>query len=969
MENEGFLKQNEDATKQLIDYLRSDSVQVRIYQENFLHGKAYIFPKLVISGSSNFTYSGFTNNTELNTVHNEPEAVYIREKWFNRLWERSDDFKDALIEILERSKFGTFTMPFDVYLKALYELQKDDIAWGEGEKADKIFGVSSKVELAEFQEDAVRRVFSRLKKYKGALVADSVGLGKTFVAKRIIEEFGYFLRKNFLIICPAQIRDTIWVKEMKDLGLSENIISQEDLGSGELQDKIVKALGSLDKIKSLSLIIIDESHNFRNPLSNRYEALFTLIEQATGQENTPMVLLLTATPINNTIWDLYFQLSLISRNNDKIFIKENVPNLKDFFKDIEKTSNVGLLEDVLHEISIRRTRQFIKEKYPEAVIAGKKIEFPERVLNTINYNLDSTYQGLYKEISDKIENDLKLAYYSRDEYLISGQISTLEAGRMKALAGIFKTILLKRLESSLEAFRISIKTQINFLTKFKEYLDDNKILTKKYYDKFLYAIEDPESNPEQITELEKFIEPFDPKDFDKEKFKSDIDFDIAIYQEIYDSVKNVGKEQDAKLKKLKDMILSLKDKGKLLIFTYYTDTLNYLFDALISDKDFLKAAGKKIERIYGAFPQTKRQKIIDDFLNGSIDILISTDILSEGQNLQKAQVLINYDLHWNPTRMIQRAGRIDRIGTPFKEIFIHNFFPEDELEELLKLVKRLQTKINQINESIGLDASVLGELINPKVFGALSVLKDGTEEEKKDLLDQLEKEQFGGGEKFWEPLRSFIEVRGKDYLESLPDGIRSGLEKKAGIRGVFFYFKYKEDYNFWVLHDVLTGDNINNKSQILDYISCAPDKPRVIPDDIDIYEIHNKVKEDILAQFRDVHGGTYLIPDKRNEKIIRDINIELMAIIEDVLLDYSGETDKITIIEEMMGRLEKLSFTKSRWKTLRGIWQDYKEAHRSWRTFIEELNAFMQGKKVLVEEEFEELDERYLKLVCVDLIS
>jgi len=968
IENEEYKNDNEIITNKLIDFLRNESVQVKLYTNSFLHGKAYIFPKIIIAGSSNFTYSGFNNNTELNIVQNEAEAIFVKEKWFNRLWEESIDFKDKLIDILEKSKFGNKTLPYEVYLKALFELQRDDIYWDETREMADIFGISSRVELTEFQKDAVRRVFSRLKKYNGVMVADSVGLGKTYIAKKVIEEFGFFLRKNFIIICPAQIRESIWIKEMKDLGLSENIVSQEDLGSGELEEKVARALGGYDKINNVQLIVIDESHNFRNPLSNRYEALFTLIEQATNEYNIPKILLLTATPINNTIWDLYFQLSLISRNNDRVFIRENVPDLKEFFKNIEKNNDTTLLEDVLHEISIRRTRQYIRDKYPEATVNGKKIEFPDRNLKTVNYNLDSSYQGLYKEISGKIENELKLAYYNRYEYS-TGEINSLDAGRMKALSGIFRTILLKRLESSLEAFRRSIKSQIKFLGYFVDYLQNNKILGKKYYDKFIFAIEDPESKLEQIEKLEQYLEEINPESFDRERLLEDINIDISIYRDIYNSVKNISKQQDAKLQKLKQLLLSQKKRGKIIIFTYYTDTLHYLFEALQEDKDFLQKFGGKIDRMYGALSTKNRIRKIGNFLEGDVDLLISTDIISEGQNLQKAQVLINYDLHWNPTRMIQRAGRIDRIGSPFKEIFVHNFFPEDELEELLLLVSRLQNKINRINESIGLDSSVLGETINPKVFGALSILKDGTKEEQQDLIDELEIEQFGGSEKFWEPLRSYIESQGKDYLEKLPDGIKSGLKKNRDIRGVFYYFKYREDYNFWILYDILSGEIISNKSRILDFISCPPDEPRVIPDDIDIYEIYYKIKDYILTQFRDIHAQTSLKMDKRNEKMIRDINSELLSIIEEMLMDYSGETNKITAIEKIMEKLEKISFTKKRWKDLRRIWHIYKNEHRNWRQFIYQLHEFLRDKKILTEEEFEPLDENYLRLICVDIIS
>jgi len=966
VEYEEFAKPKETATERLIDFLNKDDVQIRLYEKSFLHGKAYIFPKLVITGSSNFTYAGLTNNTELNAVLTEAHAIQVREQWFNRLWDEASDFKAQLIEILERSKYGTKTTPFEVFLKALYELQKEDVLDDGRSPEDQ--DIESKVNLAEFQADAVKRVLSRLEKYDGVLVADSVGLGKTWIAKRVIEEYGFYMRKNFLVVCPAQIRDRIWRNELKDLGLSENIISQEDIGNQDFEGKLARAIGGLDKLEKIALIVIDESHNFRNPVSNRYENLYSIIERATTDRNRPKILLLTATPINNGIWDLYFQLMLIARNNDKIFIRDNVPSLFDFFKGIDKEGDTERLDDILHEISVRRTRQYIQANYPDAEINGNKVKFPKRNLEQISYELDSTYKGLYRDIADKIENDLTMAYYRLEEYRVVGDKNMLELGRMMALDGIYRTILLKRLESSLGAFRSSVNNQISFLEKFKAYFNQGFILRKKYFNKFVALLSDGDDFDENTLEaLEDFLEPIDPKQYDTERFMGDIDLDLDTYKEMLASVSPIKEKDDAKLNEFKRRLLYLKDEGKILIFTYYTDTLNYVFNALEQDKAFQKELGKKVEHICGQHAPGQRDKIVDRFLAGDTDILISTDVLSEGQNLQVAKTLINYDLHWNPTRMIQRAGRIDRIGSPFDKIHIYNFFPEDELEDLLRLVRRLQKKIEDINESIGLDASVLGEIINPKVFGALTTLAKGTDEEKQKLINDLEAMQFGGGEKFWEPLKRFINKKGTELLEELPDGIRSGLER--GVRGVFYYFKYGDDYNLWYFYDIHSGEYVTNKSKILDLITCPEEEPRVIPSDIDIYEIYEKILAEIKTSFRDWQHQTALQASRRDEKLVRDIVDELDFLKEEILFQYTDEVTRVENIEEMLEKLEKIGFTKKRWQQLRKIWTNYKNRHRDWRQLEQELSEFLGDKKILQQEEFEEFEQDRLRLICVDIIS
>jgi len=175
-----------------------------------------------------------------------------------------------------------------------------------------------------------------------------------------------------------------------------------------------------------------------------------------------------------------------------------------------------------------------------------------------------------------------------------------------------------------------------------------------------------------------------------------------------------------------------------------------------------------------------REKLVENFTNNEIDILLSTDVLSEGQNLQSAKYLINYDLHWNPTRMVQRSGRIDRIGSAYEKIYIYNFFPENELEELLKLINILQKKIRNINDSLGLDGSILGEKIKPKVFGIIRAIKNKDD----TVFDELEDDRFAGGEIFYQPLKDYMREKTIEEIEKIPYGVYSGL-KKEKIAGIF----------------------------------------------------------------------------------------------------------------------------------------------------------------------------------------
>ncbi|MBT9131298.1 MAG: ATP-dependent RNA helicase RhlB [candidate division WS2 bacterium] len=585
--------------------------------------------------------------------------------------------------------------------------------------------------------------------------------------------------------------------------------------------------------------------------------------------------------------------------------------------------------------------------------------------------MDKTYQGLYHLIANEIEHDLSLAYYKIEEYKIVGEKDPFKIGRMEALGAILKTVLLKRLESSVEAFRNSIYKQINFFTTFKEYFNQGKILTKKQYDKYhLFFAED--NNQEAYNEiLTKDLEEANLEHYNVNKFNSDIDKDIEILQEIHNLIEPINQEKDSKLLELKNKLVSLKDSEKTLLFTFYANTAEYLYQALMSDNSFQANYGKKIAKLTGSSTSKQREEVIERFQNGDIGLLISTDILSEGQNLQKAGIVINYDLHWNPVRMIQRAGRIDRIGSPFNTIYVYNFYPEKELESLLELVSILRGKIDNINATIGLDSSVLGEAINPRVFGIIKKLK-GTQEDKKEAVSKLEEEQFGGGELFWQPLKEFGFDRLKEFCESLPHGIQSGLQKEwekrdlKSLRGIFFYFQYADDYHLWYLYDILTGKLKTSKSEIIDYISCKESEPRVINLELDIFGIHNHIREKINNEFSELKVALSQSSTGVKEKIISDLLEELNYLKTEEIISTKELRFKTEYITNW---LNKAHLTKKRMQQIRRIFTNYKNTS-NWQVLINSLSEISQEIPVVeIPEEIISYDENKLKLICVQYIS
>ncbi len=927
-----FSEQTMRLVEDLIAYLSQEKIEVRIYDKGFLHAKCWLFyserpgqqmlfdrfrPVLAIVGSSNFTTAGLTSNNELNLTHkvlldtseakDEDAAYAVRwlteekpspritetnrqliksevgaraiielEKWFSRQWAEAIDFKTELIDLLNRSKFGQeeYT-PYQVYMKALYEQFLDDIDTTEVSDVTR-----SAIELAQFQEDAVKKARKILARYNGVIVADSVGLGKTWIGKKLLEDYAYHMRQKALVICPASLRD-MWKKELGEVAIHAEYISQEALGRDTFE---------IERQTDCDVLLIDESHNFRNKNSQRYGNLERIIggNGGRGKQGVPKKLvLLTATPINNDLLDLYHQINLFTQGDRSYFSAAGIGDLYKYFLRARRESHsdkvIGTeIFNLLEEIVIRRTRHFIKKAYPEATVKGEKVTFPERRLKTVKYNLEATYQDIYEQVVNGVSL-LKLAPYNLENYRKKGaEVDEMERGRQQALVGIFKSRYLKRFESSIEAFRISVRRALAFIQTFEDYLLDGKLMSSSDFHKALRYLERdeeddarPSSLAEQMDASEEArllldeLEKVDPSDYDLRGLNRDLRHDVEILSDIWHMVKDIGSEQDAKLVRLKDLLQTEFRDKKLILFTYYKDTARYLYRHLghpdyEETREFKKSLGGIVIRRMDSDAHPKeRLRIVQGFApkandrpdwigtDKEIDVLVSTDVLSEGQNLQDCGYLLNYDLHWNPTRMVQRAGRIDRIGTTFDTLWIYNMFPDEGLEKLLGLVESLSRKIDDINQTGFLDSSILGETVNPRNFNTLRRIRDedGAVIEEEEQFTELVSNEF-----LLQSLRGVLNTQGREMLEDLPDGIHSGLVR-PGNRGVFFYFQGRpqggDKLHFWKYYDIKTNEIIDNRFVIANLIACEKDTPRVVDPDTfnQVFDIQEKVIEDILKSF------------------------------------------------------------------------------------------------------------------------
>ena len=852
-----FDRKHAELVDALLAFLEREEVQVRLFSGPFLHAKAYIFDQISFVGSSNFTPSGLTRNSELMlTSMSQAVARGLRE-WFEGKWTQSEGYKLDLIDTLHASKFGSKSYtPFEVFMKALYEYFKERIALEQDRTAT--------VDLARFQEEGKAEAIRLLDRWGGVLVADAVGLGKTYIGLSLLERELLTNRKRGrvprgLVICPAQLRELVWRPRLVEYGIPVvDVLSQEEIGRADFDWK---------RYRDLDVVLVDESHNFRNPGTSRYRNLMKLLIGGRRKR----IIFMTATPVNNSLYDFYHQLLLLARGDEHFYRPMGISSLRSYFK----AAMEGGLEifDLLEETTVRRSRSDIRRRQEageEVVVSGKPVHFPERVLQRIDYDLDGTYQGLYHEITSALEQ-LHLVAYNIAAYASQKNKATeQDIQRNNALIALMKMLYLKRLESSAAAFEVSITRQARFQEAFLKMLSEGKLLDAASYRK-LVAIEVDEERPERAEDIITVLAPIAPGDYQMQRIEEGVSHDIAVLNTLLLMLKKAReregeKDGDDKLRQIKTALAGPLKGQKVLIFTSFHDTAAYLYKQLLEDSRWQEQAGQPVlALISGNTKPDERRKVIERFAplanrpseipgdqpwkpNGSeIQVLISTDVLSEGQNLQDAGVVMNYDLHWNPVRLIQRAGRVDRIGSLFTHITLYNVFPEAELENLLGLVQRLSTRIVQIDQTVGLDASVLGEVISQRSLEQLRQLHRNDQ----SLLHDLERQaELVSTEEMKFPLINYIQQIGESVVAEIPLGIHSGKRYVArdARPGTFVAFR-AAGRHFWRFYPDDGSEPEKNIRTLYTMIACSREEPRHDPGPVP-YDLLEHATQDVLSQVR-----------------------------------------------------------------------------------------------------------------------
>jgi superfamily II DNA/RNA helicase len=825
------------------EWLQSGKLEVRVYRRTFLHAKAYIFGNFSSQkaygfiGSSNFTLNGLTTNTELNSLESDERIVLFQPKtpkqqashlsWFESKWndELTESWNEKLISIVQDSPLGNlFFSPYETYIKTLYDLYKEELL----DDDESVNSAGQGKTLFDFQQKNINALTRRLKKYGVAMLSDSVGLGKTSTSIGVIKRYlndpeG---KKRVEIICPKSIV-TQWEKELTEEGvLGYRPITLQN--SAEIERK-----QELDGIAAVSLFVIDESHNLRHSGGVRFQQLLDWIRSNPKAH----VLLVTATPINNSLMDITTQILLGAAGNSEIMkvtttdeigqtihitFHQAVENLmKKINQDLKRENKIDFkyvrrqMTPIIRAFVVRRTRQGIQNEYGSLVIDGEPTTFPivKPHVNDYKFSAKST-----EEVSKVESNKLPLALiFSIDpESLASaakvfkhplrqlnemqklgeenlGQDSAmfyvfqlilslgflpyrwrlyetkfygktkdqirelgLPADESKNLLqqvgifGILRTIFLKRMESSVSALESSLNTYSKKLEFFSKGLNEGKIYSINDF-AALESSWDDDNEEYSTSELnEREVASFNSKQFASQELLDDVQSERELIRVLKEQLK-ILKQDDSKIRSLVEILKDIETKrtgSKVLIFSYFSDTVAYLQENLVTMAPHISSEsigfissknGSDAEKLASRFsPLSKRYQLKSD--EKELQFLVATDVLSEGQNLQDSGILVNYDLHWNPVRMIQRNGRVNRLGTKYDEVNIYNMRPERKLDSYLKLVQRLQGKIDMIRNTIGTDTPVLDEPENAIEYGdAIKDIYDSDELIRIKALEDAEK--------------------------------------------------------------------------------------------------------------------------------------------------------------------------------------------------------------------------------------
>jgi superfamily II DNA or RNA helicase len=874
------------------------------------HARMEVVGSFALVGSSNFTSPGLTENVELN-VQISGRPVTVLQEWYDEHWDAAEDVTAEVLRTVERHTREY--PPFDIYAKALHEyFRGHEMTAGEWELAGPAHGGSHMYSVLDhYQREGYRALMKISAQHGGAFLCDGVGLGKTFVGLMLIERL-IRDRKNVALFVPKAAREDVWERDIERYlpHLSSAIYSRLSIFNHTDLLRAGRWQKHLDRVKEVAdAIVIDEAHHFRNTgvkgeegeIQSRYWRLYEIVQ---GKR----LFMLTATPINNRLTDLQHMIELFTQRQPDAFRNSlGIHSIPGHFRSLEKaleqlvrarqTQEFGDLDtnqaeaeqvlwsdDLFRALVVQRSRAYVKQSQRQH--GGTRAIFPVRQAPQVaHYSITKTYGPLLQMIEDAFKREkplFSLAIYYPLAYCVKTDMDKQQRawveGRQKQVVLLIRTQFLKRFESSARAFEYSCQAlllkllawaekhsqteeEIGLLTRWKN--QNAKLLESVHADQHELNGQDYDEESDENLIDDELLEAVEPLPRDEYRIGAILSETFLDLNQIVAFLRELRKFSPARDDKLKTLIRLLRSdpvlsKHKVLIFSEYMATARYvrkqLEEAGFTNVDEVDSGTKRsrseIIRRFAPYYNRPAQGELFDGLDEQTRILVSTDVLSEGLNLQDATRLINYDLHWNPVRLMQRIGRVDRRLNPDIEeqmladhpelrgvrgaVAYWNFLPPEELDRLLFLYGTVSHKTLRISKVFGIEGK---KLLKP----------EDDYEALKDFNHAYEGETSGV-----ESMRLEYQKLLQDYpdlllrLQALPGRVFSGkAHPKPDSKAVFFCYalpartggveeklSHSAEWSLdngstrWYLYDLAMERILEEPGEIVGLIRCLPDTPR-----------------------------------------------------------------------------------------------------------------------------------------------
>ncbi len=859
MEKAGYTREIEEGMLEFVEDIVSGRIEIRVHPGKKIHAKIYIlYPDnfnehtlnaAAITGSSNLTDNGLgvksddERQYEFNVLLNDNEEVCFAKNEFEILWKEAEGgviLPSDIKKTQEETYLASDVTPYELYIKMLIEYFGDRVDYS----FEDFYDMPKGFKKMEYQAEAVDEGYKKLMRYDGFFLSDVVGLGKTVIAAMIAKRFSIDNgEKNtkILVVYPPAVEKN-WKTTFDRFGLT----NAKFITNGSLSKVLDNENFDYWNAEEYDLILVDESHKFRNHNTGMFKLLQDIckcprINKGKVAGAKKKVMLISATPLNNSPEDLYNQILLFQ--NPRRSTLDGIVNLTGFFspkiqeyKKLKSSDKIDvktlkklydeIREKVIKPITIRRTRSDIKsvERYKKDIGAFPEVQKPDKteyILNetqavlfadTVSCLTEKLNYGRYQAIAN-LKSETRNSYYEKAEFV------------SKSLAYIMKTLLVKRLESSFYAFKRSLKRFCDANKRMIEMFENDRIFiapdldVNKFYEegldedeierRILFAQEDNARN--RIFKTDDFVSGF------KEKLLAD--------QRILDDLQKRWDEQhdgeDPKLKRFIELLDTKffdKDRnkgGKLVIFSESAETVEYL-KSKISRDDVLDISADNRNRMHRTIEENFDANY-DKERKNDYNILLATDVLSEGINLHRSNIIINYDTPWNAIRLMQRIGRVNRIGSEAANIYNYVFYPSAQGNRQIRLIQNSLTKLQAFHTAFGEDSQIYSEEEIIDNVDRLFELGEGEEEINMEL-------------QYLEFLRRFKEKNPKEYkrIAGLCLRSRTGrnamtVEDKNLSQSSLVFLKNNDRNSFY-----LTGAEAEELTalQAIKYFEAKPDEPK-----------------------------------------------------------------------------------------------------------------------------------------------